>query len=68
VTAVSEQPAPQEQPPSTAPGDPPVTGDKAVDEAAAALAGVAGEPLEVRLGVLERVHRTLQDRLADVGE
>jgi hypothetical protein len=48
--------------------EPPVTGDEAVDEILAALAGVDGEPLEVRLGVLERVHRTLQDRLADVGE
>jgi hypothetical protein len=45
-----------------------VTGDEAVDEILAALAGVGDEPLEVRLGVLERVHRTLQDRLADVGE
>jgi hypothetical protein len=68
VTAVSEQRDPQEQPHPPAPGDPPVTGDEAVDEAAAALAGVADEPLEVRLGVLERVHRTLLDRLADVGE
>lgn len=68
MTAVSEQPAPQEQPHTPVPGDPPLTGDDAVDEATAALAGVADEPLEVRLGVLERVHRTLQDRLADVGE
>ena len=46
----------------------PRTGDQAVDAAVAALAGVADEPLEQRLGVLEHVHRTLQDRLADVEE
>ena len=68
MTAVSEQPAAQEQPHTAVPGDPPVSGVDAVDEATAALAAVADEPLEVRLGVLERVHRTLQDRLADVGE
>ena len=49
-------------------GETPRTGDQAVDDAVAALAGVADEPLEQRLGVLERVHRTLQDRLADVEE
>ena len=49
-------------------GGPPETGDKAVDAVVAALAGVAGQPLEERLGVLEHVHRTLQDRLADVEE
>jgi hypothetical protein len=47
---------------------PPETGDQAVDEVVAALAAVVAEPLENRLGVLERVHRTLQDRLADVEE
>ena len=46
----------------------PRTGDQAVDAAVAALAGVEAEPLEQRLGVLEHVHRTLQDRLADVEE
>jgi hypothetical protein len=50
------------------PGRPPETGDQAVDEAVAALAEVAAQPLEERLGVLEHVHRTLQDRLADVEE
>jgi predicted amidohydrolase YtcJ len=44
------------------------TGDQAVDAAVAALAAVAAQPLEERLGVLEHVHRTLQDRLADVEE
>jgi hypothetical protein len=34
----------------------------------AALADVAARPLEERLAVLEHVHRTLQDRLADVEE
>ena len=50
------------------PTRPPETGDQAVDEAVAALAEVAAQPLEERLGVLEYVHRTLQDRLADVEE
>ena len=50
------------------PAGPPETGDKAVDAAIAALAEVAAQPLEERLGVLEHVHRTLQDRLADVEE
>lgn len=53
--------------PEARPG-PPVTGDQAVDAAVAALAAVTTEPLEERLGVLEHVHRTLQDRLADVEE
>ena len=47
---------------------PPTTGDDAVDTALAALEDVVDEPLETRLAVLERVHRTLQDRLADVEE
>ena len=47
---------------------PPETGDQAVDAVVAALAGVTEHPLEERLGVLEHVHRTLQDRLADVEE
>jgi predicted amidohydrolase YtcJ len=50
------------------PGPPPVTGDQAVDAVVAALAEVAAQPLEERLSVLEHVHRTLQDRLADVEE
>jgi predicted amidohydrolase YtcJ len=50
------------------PGRPPETGDRAVDAVVAALAEVAAQPLEERLGVLEHVHRTLQDRLADVEE
>jgi hypothetical protein len=50
------------------PGRPPETGDQAVDAVIASLAGAVGQPLEERLGVLEHVHRTLQDRLADVEE
>ena len=50
------------------PARPPETGDQAVDAVVAALADVAAQPLEERLGVLEHVHRTLQDRLADVEE
>jgi acyl-CoA reductase-like NAD-dependent aldehyde dehydrogenase len=50
------------------PDPPPATGDQAVDAAVAALAEVAGHPVEERLRILEHVHRTLQDRLADVEE
>jgi hypothetical protein len=39
-----------------------------MDALVAALADVAAQPLEERLRVLEHVHRTLQDRLADVEE
>jgi hypothetical protein len=39
-----------------------------VDGVVAALAEVAGDPLEDRVGVLEKVQRTLQDRLDDVEE
>ena len=48
--------------------EPPATGDGAVDAVVAALAAVVAEPLEDRLGVLEKVHQTLQDRLTDVEE
>jgi hypothetical protein len=48
--------------------EPPGTGDEAVDAVVAALAAVVAEPLEDRLGVLEKVHQTLQDRLTDVEE
>jgi hypothetical protein len=50
------------------PGEPPATGDQSVDAALAALRDVLDEPVETRLAVLERAHRTLQDRLADVEE
>ena len=52
------------QPPE--PPRPPHTGDDLVDAAVARLARVASEPLEDQLGVYDEVHRTLQDRLADV--
>jgi len=64
VTGVSSIPAEVPERPS----QPPATGDQAVDAAVAALADVAVRPLEERLAVLEHVHRTLQDRLADVEE
>jgi len=51
---------PRDEPP------PPVTGDDAVDAATAEVADTAADPLEARLAVYERAHRTLQDRLADV--
>ncbi len=45
---------------------PPVTGDAAVDEALGRLAvGTAGS-LEEQVVAFDAVHRTLQDRLADV--
>jgi hypothetical protein len=46
--------------------EPPATGDEAVDQATALLARAAAEPLETQLPVYDTVHRTLQDRLADV--
>ena len=54
--------------PDTLLPEPPVTGDEVVDAVVAALATAVAEPLADRLGVLEQVHRTLQDRLADVEE
>jgi hypothetical protein len=44
----------------------PVTGDEDVDALIAQLAAHAAVPLEEQLPILEAVHRTLQDRLADV--
>jgi len=46
--------------------EPPHTGEPGVDEALTRLASVTGATLEEQLPVLESVHRTLQDRLADV--
>ena len=46
--------------------DPAQTGDSGVDEAMLRLASVTGATLDEQLPVLESVHRTLQDRLADV--
>jgi hypothetical protein len=43
-----------------------VTGDEDVDALIAQLAAHAAVPLEEQLPILEAVHRTLQDRLADV--
>ena len=45
---------------------PPVTGDAAVDAALADLATAAAGPLEEQVVAFDAVHRTLQDRLADV--
>ncbi len=51
------------------PGDgtvvPPTTGDDAVDEALARLAGVAELDLRAQLTTFDAVHGALQDRLAD---
>ncbi len=44
----------------------PVTGDEDVDALIAQLVAHAAVPLEEQLPILEAVHRTLQDRLADV--
>jgi hypothetical protein len=44
----------------------PQTGDDLVDAAVQRLSEVAAQPLEDQLAVYEAVHRTLQDRLADV--
>jgi hypothetical protein len=42
------------------------TGDPGLDEALRELALASAIPLEDQLPVIEAVHRTLQDRLADV--
>ena len=44
------------------------TGDHAVDEVLGQLDTVTGEPLDIQIEVSERVHRVLQDRLADLGQ
>ncbi|MFZ0158153.1 MAG: hypothetical protein WAL50_03900 [Kineosporiaceae bacterium] len=44
----------------------PSTGDPGLDEALRELALASAVPLEDQLPVIEAVHRTLQDRLADV--
>jgi hypothetical protein len=54
-----------EDAPTPAP-DVPHTGDLAVDEALSRLAEAADLPLEEQVGTFDAVHRTLQDRLADV--
>ena len=69
---VPESQVPESQVPDSRPADDgagpavPQTGDPTVDEALARLAGAADLPLEEQVGVFDAVHRTLQDRLADV--
>lgn len=46
--------------------EPPQTGDPAVDDALARLVAAAGRSLEEQVPVYDAVHRTLQDRLADL--
>jgi hypothetical protein len=46
--------------------EPPVTGDPAVDGATQRVAETAGQPLDDQVAAYDAVHRTLQDRLADV--
>jgi len=48
------------------PADVPVTGDDVVDDAVALLQGLDDVPVAERPEVFDAVHRTLQDRLADV--
>ncbi len=45
---------------------PPATGDPDVDAALARLAAAAAGTPEQQVGAFDAVHRTLQDRLADV--
>jgi hypothetical protein len=45
---------------------PPVTGDSVVDEAVAQLQYVTALPVDEQPLVYDSVHRSLQDRLADV--
>ena len=46
----------------------PTTGDTVVDQALEEFDRVTGEPLDTHIEVGERVHRTLQGRLADIGD
>jgi hypothetical protein len=46
--------------------EPPATGDADVDAALVRLAAAAGGTPEQQVGAFDAVHRTLQDRLADV--
>jgi len=57
-----------EQPdrPERAQPETPRTGDDAVDAAVQQLAGISDRPLDDQLAGYDTVHRTLQDRLADV--
>ncbi|GAA3621014.1 hypothetical protein GCM10022223_42330 [Kineosporia mesophila] len=67
------QPVPTE-PRTDAPADsssisapkPPVTGDRAVDEAMELVSDSFGADLDLQLQAYESAHQTLQDRLADV--
>jgi hypothetical protein len=45
---------------------PPVTGDRAVDEAMELISDTFGAELDQQLEAYEAAHQTLQDRLADV--
>ena len=46
----------------------PTTGDTVVDQALEEFDRVTGEPLDTHIEVGERVHSTLQGRLADIGD
>ncbi|HEY6793276.1 MAG TPA: hypothetical protein VI248_01185 [Kineosporiaceae bacterium] len=48
------------------PEAPPVTGDQIVDDAVSSLRCVTAVPVQDQPGIFDSVHRTLQDRLADV--
>jgi hypothetical protein len=63
--ALVDEPLPHQQVAIEAPA-PPHTSDLAVDEAVVLLARSMAEPLEEQVAVYDAVHRTLQDRLADV--
>jgi hypothetical protein len=61
-----ETPLPSPIPAPTDLPQPPHTGDELVDAAVERLSRAATAPLEDQLAVYDAVHRTLQDRLADV--
>jgi hypothetical protein len=52
--------------PADPPPPPPVTGDPVVDEAVALLQYITTVAMDEQPEVYDRVHRTLQGRLADV--
>lgn len=62
----SSTPSPRPAPPGAPTGDGP-TGDAQVDAALAELEGAAPDDLDAQIEAGQRVHRTLQSRLSDLG-
>jgi DNA polymerase-3 subunit gamma/tau len=65
-TAPPAVPGPRPAPPGAPTGDGP-TGDAQIDTAIADLEGAAPDDLDAQIEAGQRVHRTLQSRLSDLG-